>query len=469
MRTLLAAVIAVGLLTPASLAGQTSAPHAGTRAPATTLAWTPPRTPDGQPDLQGVWLNNDATPLERPRELAGRSQLTDAEVGEFRRRAAVLLADNANDFAAGDALFLAVLANVARYKSRNSTGGASEMIEREFDNRTSLIVDPPDGRIPWTPAGKRRYDADVAAGQATAPAGPEDLPNLIRCLTYGVPRLGVNNSTGAGSLGYYQILQAPGYVVLMYEAIHEARIIPLDRRPHLPESIRRWTGDSRGRWEGNTLIVETSNFSPKGNVMGSGEHLDLVERFTRVAADRIDYEMTLADPTTWVKPWTVAIHLKQRQETIYEYACHEGNVALMHGVLSGARAAETATAATTATRGQSAAPPTASALDFEFFKTKVQPIFLAKRPGHARCISCHASGTTLRLQPLPPGSTTWSDEDSRKNFEAVQRVAVGSTRSILLRHPLAEQAGGDFFHSGGKHWDSQNDPEWQTLKAWVTR
>ena len=118
-----------------------------------------------------------------------------------------------------------------------------------------------------------------------------------------------------------------------------------------------------------------------------------------------------------------------------------------------------------------ASPSTASSLDFEYFKTKVQPIFLAKRPGHARCISCHASGTPLRLQPLPKGSTTWSEEDSRKNFEAVKRMVVpGSTaKSQLLIHPLAEQAGGDFYHSGGKHWDSQNDPEWQILKAWVTR
>jgi hypothetical protein len=345
MRAILAAVVAVELLAPVPTEGQASASHAGSRAPATPKAWTPPRTPDGQPDLQGVWLNNDATPLERPRELAGRSELTDAEVTEFRRRAAALLADNANDFAAGDALFLAVLSNVARYKSRNSTAGTSEMIERDFDSRTSLIEDPPDGRIPWTTAGKRRYDADVAAGQATAPAGPEDLTNVIRCLTYGVPRLGVNNATAAGSLGYYLILQAPGYVVLMYEAIHEARIIPLDGRPHLPESIRRWSGDSRGRWEGQTLVVETTNFSPEGNVMGSGEHLHLVERFTRVGADRIDYVMTLADPMTWAKPWTVRIHLKQRQETIYEYACHEGNAAVMQGVLSGARAAEKATAA----------------------------------------------------------------------------------------------------------------------------
>lgn len=114
--------------------------------------------------------------------------------------------------------------------------------------------------------------------------------------------------------------------------------------------------------------------------------------------------------------------------------------------------------------------PASASLDFEFFKTKVQPIFLAKRPGHARCIACHASGTPLRLQPISPGSTTWNDEESRKNFEAIRRVVVpGSVKSMLLIHPLAEQAGGDFFHNGGKHWESQNDPEWQTLKAWVTR
>lgn len=121
---------------------------------------------------------------------------------------------------------------------------------------------------------------------------------------------------------------------------------------------------------------------------------------------------------------------------------------------------------------QQPAPSSAASapLDFEFFKAKVQPIFLAKRPGHARCISCHAGGTPLRLQPLSPGSTTWNEEESRKNFEAVRRMVVpGSVKSMLLIHPLAEKAGGDFFHNGGKHWDSQNDPEWQTLKAWVTR
>jgi hypothetical protein len=138
----------------------------------------------------------------------------------------------------------------------------------------------------------------------------------------------------------------------------------------------------------------------------------------------------------------------------------------MHGVLAGARAEEKA-AEETAKKPQSPAPSVS--LNYDYFKTTVQPIFLAKRPGHARCISCHASGTPLRLQPLSPGSTTWNDEDSRKNFEAVRRVIVpGSVaKSPILMHPLAESAGGDFFHSGGKHWDSQNDPEWQILKAFV--
>ena len=129
------------------------------------------------------------------------------------------------------------------------------------------------------------------------------------------------------------------------------------------------------------------------------------------------------------------------------------------------KAIVTLTLTTAAWASQPAAPPS---LDFEMFKTQVQPIFLAKRPGHARCISCHASGTPLRLQPLPPGRTMWNEEESRKNFEAVRRMVVpGSIKSMLLVHPLAEQAGGDFFHSGGKHWTSQNDPEWQVLKTWV--
>ena len=212
--------------------------------------WTPPLTPDGQPDLQGVWLSNSATPLERPKELAGRQFLTDAEVAELKKRADRLFSGADSDYAAGDSPFLAALANSKVYKNPiGATGGAGEMIDREFDRRTSLIVDPPDGRIPpLTPEGQRRQAAAIARSllqlHAPPPAGPEDLSNYLRCITYGVPRLGGN--FGAGHYSYYQIAQTPGYVMLFMEAIHDARIIPLDGRPHLPPSVRTWNGDSRG-------------------------------------------------------------------------------------------------------------------------------------------------------------------------------------------------------------------------------
>jgi hypothetical protein len=305
--------------------------------------WTPPRTPDGRPDLQGVWVSNSATPLERPKALEGKPLLTDAEVAELKKRAARLFKDEKSDFASGDNAFLAAYANVEQYKNPNiSTGGSSEMIEREFDNRTSLILDPPDGRIPpMTPAAKQRQAAmDAASAGRHSPAGPEDLTPFMRCITFGVPRLGGN--FGAGPYSYYQILQTPEYVVLFMETIHEARIIPLDGRPHLPKSIRQWSGDSRGRWEGKTLVVDTTNFSPNSYFLGSGENLHLVERFSRIGPDTLNYEVTLEDPTTWAKPWTAALHFKQSQEAIYEFACHEGNYTTMLGMLGAGRADEKA-------------------------------------------------------------------------------------------------------------------------------
>jgi hypothetical protein len=159
-------------------------------------------------------------------------------------------------------------------------------------------------------------------------------------VTYGVPRLG--GRFADPDFSRYAILQAPGYVVLMMESIHDARIVPLDGRPHLPQSLRRWNGDSRGRWEGSTLVVDTTNFSPQSNFMGSAEHLHLIERFTRVAPDAITYEMTVDDPTRWTKSWTAVIRLRSTQDQIYEFACHEGNYDLMQGILLGARAEEKA-------------------------------------------------------------------------------------------------------------------------------
>jgi len=296
--------------------------------------WTPPRTSDGQPDLQGVWLSNSATPLERPKQLEGKTRLTDEEVAEFRRRAERLFKTGNSDFAVGDGVFQAVLTNPERYTNPNATHSAGDMVDLEFDNRTSLIVDPSDGRIPAVTAeGRSRQVAVNAAFQR--PSAAVDVGNALRCLSWGVPRLG--GRYGAGDMSYYQIFQSPGFVVLYMEAGHEARIIPLDGRPHLQPGLRQWNGDSRGHWEGNTLVVETTNFSEKSYFMGATANLKVVERFTRVDPDTITYEMTLTDPTTWAKPWTATMPLRQRKETLYEFACHEGNYHIMSGMLVGAQ------------------------------------------------------------------------------------------------------------------------------------
>ena len=316
-------------------------------------AWTPPRTPDGQPDLQGVWTDTSITPLERPRVLGDRKFLTDAEVAQLKDRAARLFANPASDFIPGDNLFLALWADADAVENPNATGNVFNMVPREFDNRTSLITDPSDGRLPpVTPDGRRRQleglasnvttpwqfgaTASGAARPARALNSAEDLSNVLRCVSWGVPKIAGNiNYTG-----YQQIVQGPGYVVFLSEVNHEARMIPLDGRPHLSSSIRQLNGDSRGRWEGNTLVVETTNFSPKSFFMGSADGLHLVERFTRTSATTLDYELTINDPTTWTTPWTALIRLKSTDERLQEFACHEGNHHVVRGILGGARADE---------------------------------------------------------------------------------------------------------------------------------
>ena len=328
------AVVAALSLGPIRVAGQTPV-----KAKTSGEAWKATRTPDGQPDLQGVWVSNTATPLERPKELGGRQFLTNAEVVELQKRANRIFKSVDSDFASGDAVFLAAWNNVQKFQNPNSTGGSGGMIERVFENRTSQIVDPPDGKIPPVTREALQRRAATEAVRRT-PAGPEDFSNALRCITYGVPRLG--GQWGAGSFSYYQILQSPGYVVISMELNHEVRIIPLDGRPHLPNTVRQWNGDSRGRWEGETLVVDTTNFSPKSDFMGSAENLHLVERFTRIGPETIDYEVTLDDPTTWIRPWTAIYPLKQTQEALYEFACHEGNYTTMIGILGAARAEEAA-------------------------------------------------------------------------------------------------------------------------------
>src|SRR2546422_3922275 len=331
---ILAAVVA----SEASIAGQAPAvPAASGMRPSD--AGILPVGPDGHPDLQGVWLNNSATPLECPKGLEGRQFLTDDEVIELRKRADRLFKNTNADFAGGDAVFLAALANVDHFKSATATGTTFEMIEREFDNRTSLIVDPPDGRIPSLTAEAQQRRAARDAIRRRPAEGPEDLTHVERCLTYGVPRLSGTN-TGAGPLGFYEIVQTPSYIVLFLEAVHEARVINLDGRPHVPPSVRQWQGDSRGRWGGKTLVVDTTNFSASSNFLGSSDQLHLIERLTRVAPDQIDYEITVDDPTTGTTPWTAVIRLKKNDARLYEYACHEGNYEILRGIFAAARAKE---------------------------------------------------------------------------------------------------------------------------------
>jgi hypothetical protein len=348
----LVVIFTVGSLGTAPLVGQTRPVTAQANESTSAKPWSPPLTPDGHPDFQGVWVNNSATPLERPKALEGRQFLTDDEVAMLKRRAD-RFRDNDSDFAGGDSLYLAALSGVEKYKSPVATGAADVGADREFESRTSLIVDPPDGLVPFTPEGQRRQAEALEARARPAPKGPEDLPNDLRCLTFGVPRLG----GGAASYNsYYQIVQTPGYIVLFGEVIHDARVIPLDGRPHAPADVRLLQGDSRGRWEGRTLVIDTTNFSAKSFFEGSSDNLHLVERFTRTAQDAIDYEITVSDTSTWTRPWTAVVHLKQSPDRMFEYACHEGNDRTMTDMLLGARAAERSTSEAPANPKSSGTP-----------------------------------------------------------------------------------------------------------------
>lgn len=317
-------IAAVFLLTSPLAAGQRTA----------TKTWKVPRTPDGQPDLQGVWLSRTATPLERPAALKDKASLTDQEVADLKARATRLFNDGHSDFASADAVFLAALSDRERFTASTSTHGSEDMIERTFDHHTSLVIDPPDGLIPpLTSAARARRETRLAAAQRIE--GPEGLDSANRCLAWSTPRLG--GRYGAGDLGYYQIVQSPGFVVLFMETGHEARIIPLNRDPRLPHLAGQWSGQSRGHWEGATLVVDTTGFSAKSNFMGASDHLHLTERFTRVSNDAITYQITLDDPTTWTRSWTAEMPLERRDEMLYESACHEGNERIMEGLLGAAR------------------------------------------------------------------------------------------------------------------------------------
>jgi hypothetical protein len=303
-----------------------------------TNEWTVPRTPDGHPDLQGVWANNSATPLERPETLADKAELTEEEVADLAQHARELF-NGETDAAFGDSVFEAALAGSQGYTSSDTgTGNYNQfwLVDREFENRTSLVVDPPDGQVP-TLAASAKVTSDAArAYRNDHPADSyTDRSNSDRCITYGVPRI------RAGYNSYFQFVQTSDHIAIVKELIHDVRIIPLDGRPHLDGNVRQWMGDSRARWEDDTLVVETTNYSERSNFRGSSENFTLVERFTRVGPDTLDWQLTFTDPTHWTRPWTVLISLKKSKDAVFEFACHEGNHA-MEGILSGHRAQEKA-------------------------------------------------------------------------------------------------------------------------------
>jgi hypothetical protein len=292
-------------------------------------AWTAPRTADGHPDLQGIWSNASLTPFERPKELAGKEFFTEEEAAAFARR--VLDQSNRDRRGASPEEDVAGAYNEAFFD--RGTKIASNL-------RTSIVVDPADGKTPPLTPEARQAAAARAAAQDRRPEKPEDFGLPVRCIiwpTAGPPMVpgGYNNN--------YQIVQTRDYVAIDSEMIHDVRIIPLDGRPHLPSDIRQWMGDSVGHWEGDTLVVDTTNFTGKTHFRGSDRNLHVVERFTRTGADTILYRFTIDDATAFTKAWTGEIAMSKTPGPLYEYACHEGNYSLA-SMLAAARAEEQAEA-----------------------------------------------------------------------------------------------------------------------------
>ena len=310
------ATFALVLFAVGSLSGQSRA------------GWALPRTPDGHPDLQGIWTNATLTPLERPAELAGKEFFTRAEAADYEQR----MRDR-ND---GDRRDTNAEADLAVGYNDAWWDRGTKIVST---GRTSVIVDPRDGRLPpLTPAAQAKAAARAEARRLHPADGPEDRTLADRCIVRantGPPMLpaGYNNN--------YQIVQSADHVVVLIEMIHEARIIPVDARPHVSGTIRQLLGDSRGRWDGSTLVVETVNFTDRTNFRGSGPALRVTERFTRTDRDTLMYQFTVDDPESFTRPWSGEIPMKRVKGPVFEYACHEGNYS-MENILASARDEEEA-------------------------------------------------------------------------------------------------------------------------------
>lgn len=334
----LAFTLGVLLSVPAWLGAQTTsgaAAKSDSKSAAKKL-WVSPRTPDGQPDLQGYWTSLSFTPMERPATYGNREFLTDEEAAQIHKEGI----QHSYEFTFNDLAETPVYDATVYALSAWQEGVAP-------NRRTSLVVDPPDGKIPpLTPTAAKARDAARKAGPNQDYANPnapvkadvaEDLNLGERCLSFGGPPIlpGAYNSN-------FQIVQGAGYVMIQYEWNNEIRIIPLDRRPQLSEGVHRWHGDSRGHWDGDTLVVETSNFRPGATFQGAdAKSLKITEYFTRTDQNTIEYKFTINDPSTWTKPWSAIVPLSHMDGPIFEYDCSENNNDAVN-ILAGARATERA-------------------------------------------------------------------------------------------------------------------------------
>src|ERR1051326_756516 len=327
MRNYVLTLVAVLVFAVVSAAGQSAK---GT--------WTPPRTPDGQPDIQGVWTNNTVTPLQRPKELGAKEFYSEAELAEIQKQQRDRLH---RDYDEGE--------GQAKTNHTGIPGNPPDDVHYDFaqfgldrlqstvawSRRTSLIVGPEGTIPPLTPEARKKLAERAAREKGHELDSVEHRPLESRCIAraaVGPPLL----PTGYNS--NLQIVQGPGYVAIEAEEIHDVRIIPLDGRPHLPKSIRQWYGDSVGRWEGNTLVIDTTNFTELTPFFGA-QNLHVVERISRTDEDTMLYQFTVEDPGYWTKPWSGEVLIKKMKGQLYEYACHEANYPL-ENTLRGARVAE---------------------------------------------------------------------------------------------------------------------------------
>jgi hypothetical protein len=326
------AVTAVLVLAQAPVAGQSpagQAPPAAAKATTGAKAWTPPRTQDGKPDLQGIWADGTLTPLERKKGLGAKEFYTDEEFAKLSAR--VRQGDVGEEAELGAAAPQALRFDLELY--------GFDLTKTKFAStkRTSLIVGP-EGVIPsMLPEAKKRNADRAAKNKGHEFDSYENRPLSERCILMNQERIPM--IPGANDANLLQIVQGPGYVSLLHEIDHSTRVIPTDGRPHVAPSIRLYQGDSVGHWEGNTLVVDTTNFTSQTAFRGSSEKLHLIERFTRDAPDRLIYQFTVDDPATWDKPWTAEVPWSTAQGPVYEWACHEGNT-MISTILNGARVSE---------------------------------------------------------------------------------------------------------------------------------